>query len=875
MATVPCKATALLGEIDVLLVMTDRDAMLCRAVEFIRNGLGVERCGLFLKDPESDVLRGTYGTDGNGRTRDERSYRIVPGSSVWPRVEQLTSPGRTAHWVPETYAPPQRLEEEGTPSLWRDWSVATPLVAPEGMLMGVVFNDTAITHAPPDDEQQELLALFCALLASLLDHTRVNAALRASEERMRYALDSSHTGAWDLNLVDHTAYRTPEHDRIFGYADPLPQWTYEMFLEHVMPEDRALVDREFRQAVEARKEWNFECRIVRRDQTVRWIWACGRPYVDADGQPVRLAGIVQDITERKVNEEALRRTHDALTVSAKRARAIVGEAGRLLAIADRDDLVRHAIEFVRRELGVDRCGVFLLNETTGMLEGTYGTDDQGQTTDERALRIDKSLWSWTALQERVRSGSTGWIFHERDYVYYKDGSRRMAGRGWVAAAPISVAGDRLTGVMFNDGALTRAPLDEAQQDQVAVFCSLLGNLLERRRAEEEFRRLELQMQQVQKLESLGVLAGGIAHDFNNLLTAILGNADLAMTEMAPEAPGRDCMEEIVAVSRKAADLCKNMLAYSGKGRFVVEPLDLSRLVEEMAHMLEISVSKKATLHYNTGKGLPPVKADATQLRQVVMNLIINGAESIEKACGAISISTGVMECDSTYLAGAYLDQTLSEGRYVYLEVADSGCGMDKATLARIFDPFFTTKFAGRGLGLAAVQGIVRGHRGTIKVYSEPGRGTTFKVLLPACTEPALEQRLPGLADPEQQARTGTILVVDDEPDVRSIASRMLRQGGFSVMVAADGTEAVALFREHMNGIAGVLLDLTMPRCDGEETFRQLRTIDADVRVVLTSGYNEQDVTQRFVGKGLAGFIQKPFQFKELLKTLRGVIKTVS
>lgn len=855
---------AVLSEVDVLLRMTDVDALLRHAVEFMRTGLGVERCGLFLQDAEDDRLRGTFGTDGQGQTRDERSLRISK-DSTWPRLVQLAAPGRTAHWLVDTF-PREPINHDAGTSVWRDWRAATPLVTSGGKLAGILFNDTALTHKPPDEEQQELLAVFCSLLANAVDHVSKYAAFRGSEERLRSALDSSHTGGWDLNLIDHTAFRTLEHDRLFGYSELLPQWTYETFLEHVLPEDRALVDRQFREAVEARHDWNFECRIVRCDKSVRWIWACGRPYVDESGTARYLSGIVQDITERKANEEALRRTHETLSVTARRARAILDEANRLLAIADRDELLRHAVEFVRRELGIDRCGIFVVDEKTDALTGTFGTDDRGQTTDERALRMDKGLGVWTTMLDRIHTGQSGWFVCDGTYVYYNDGPRTMPGTGWVVATPISVAGNRLTGVMFNDSAISRAPLNETQQDQLAMFCSLLGNLLERR-------RLEIKMQQVQKLESLGVLAGGIAHDFNNLLTAILGNADLALVEMAPETPGRECMEEIVDVSRKAADLCRNMLAYSGKGRFVVEPLDLSRLVQEMAHMLEISVSKKAALHYNMAENLPPVRADATQLRQVVMNLIINAAEAIARPDGAISISTGVVDCDRAYLADACLGQDLPAGRYVQLEVADSGCGMDAATLARIFDPFFTTKFAGRGLGLAAVQGIVRGHHGTIEVHSAPGQGTTFTVLLPVCDERTAETRRPPPGESGRQKPTGTILVVDDEADVRAIASRMLKQGGFSVLAAADGKEGVELFRQHKTAIAGVLLDLTMPCCDGEETFRLLRAMDPAVRVVITSGYNEQDVTQRFVGKGLAGFIQKPFQLEELLATMRGAVRS--
>ena len=379
-------------------------------------------------------------------------------------------------------------------------------------------------------------------------------------------------------------------------------------------------------------------------------------------------------------------------------------------------------------------------------------------------------------------------------------------------------------------------------------------------------RLEEQMRQVQKLESLGVLAGGIAHDFNNLLMAILGNADLALAGLSPLAPGREHIEAIETTARRAAELCRQMLAYSGRGKFVIESIDLNALVEEMIHMLQVSISKKVVLKVNRADNLPRLAGDPGQIRQVVMNLVINGSEAIGERSGVVSISTGAMDCDAAYLEETFGEDGLAAGTYVFLEVADTGCGMDEETMERIFDPFFTTKFTGRGLGLAAVLGIVRGHKGAIRVYSEKGRGTTFKLLFPAAAVPAAEERTPaGAAAVDGGGRL--VLVVDDEPTVRAVAAKMFECLGFAVLTAADGAEALEIFAERGEEIWCVLLDLTMPRMDGEETFRELRRLKKDVRVLMASGYNEQEVSQRFVGKGLAGFIQKPFQLKELREAL--------
>jgi len=398
---------------------------------------------------------------------------------------------------------------------------------------------------------------------------------------------------------------------------------------------------------------------------------------------------------------------------------------------------------------------------------------------------------------------------------------------------------------------------------LAVF----NDLTERRQMEEERRKFDVRMREVQKLESLGMLAGGIAHDFNNLLMAILGYADLAVFSLAPTSPACQYVEEITKASQRAADLCRQMLAYSGKGRFVISRYDLSEIVREMGKILDVSVSKKAVLSYNLAEGLPAVESDITQIRQVIMNLIVNAADALGDARGIITVTTGVMKCDEAYLSESYLNDDLPGGTYVYLEVSDTGCGMDAATRSRIFDPFFTTKFVGRGLGLAAVLGIVRGHRGAIKVYSEVGKGTTFKILLPA-----VEWELDGAAKKGEQSESlrgaGTILVIDDDPFVRNVAAEMLAKLGFQVLTADNGLEGLKVFTAHQTEITCVLLDLMMPEMGGEEAFRELRSLQRDVPVIMSSGYNEQDVTQRFVGMGLTGFIQKPYTMANLLSALK-------
>jgi PAS domain S-box-containing protein len=391
----------------------------------------------------------------------------------------------------------------------------------------------------------------------------------------------------------------------------------------------------------------------------------------------------------------------------------------------------------------------------------------------------------------------------------------------------------------------------------------------RKEAEAERNKLEQQLLHTQKLESLGVLAGGIAHDFNNLLMAMIGNLDLAKLEMQKESPAFEYVTNAETAASRAADLTRQMLAYSGKGKFVIQQIDLNALLEEMLHLLQVSISKKSVLRLNLAQNLPAVEADATQLRQIIMNIVINASEAIDDNTGVIGITTGCMDCNKSYLEDVWLDENISEGLYVYLEIADTGCGMDKETMAKIFDPFFTTKFTGRGLGMAAVLGIVRGHKGTIKVYSELNRGSTFKILLPASSRPIDIYNDNGDGHHDEWKGEGKVLLVDDEETVRGIGTEMLKKLGFTVITAGDGSEAVEQFKQNPD-ISFVILDLTMPHMDGEQCFRELRQLNPHVKVMMSSGYNEQEVTPKFVGKGLVGFIQKPYKMSALKEATKKI-----
>jgi signal transduction histidine kinase/CheY-like chemotaxis protein len=409
--------------------------------------------------------------------------------------------------------------------------------------------------------------------------------------------------------------------------------------------------------------------------------------------------------------------------------------------------------------------------------------------------------------------------------------------------------------------------------QVPTLLSSVRSALRARRRQyevrdylEERKTSDEKLLQTQKLESLGILAGGVAHDFNNLLTGILGNASLALDISPGGSPTRHMLEDVVRASERAAHLTKQLLAYAGKGRFVLQAVDLSRAVREISHLITASIPKNAQLRLDLAERLPCVEADAAQIQQVVMNLVINAAEAIpEHLLGNVLVTTRAQHVDEQYLAQTLGAGEIGPGEYVALEVHDTGAGMDEATLQRIFDPFFTTKFAGRGLGLAATQGIVRGHKGAMKVYTTPGQGSTFKILFPAMAhEQETAQAAPAVAT-ATTAACGTVLVIDDEEAVRRTAKASLERRGYDIILAENGSEGLRIFQALSGKISLVLLDLTMPGPGGEEVLRQIKSIKPETKVVLSSGYNEVEVIQRFTGKGLAGFLQKPYTSAALVE----------
>lgn len=385
----------------------------------------------------------------------------------------------------------------------------------------------------------------------------------------------------------------------------------------------------------------------------------------------------------------------------------------------------------------------------------------------------------------------------------------------------------------------------------------------------ESRRLEAQLQYAQKLESLGVLAGGIAHDFNNLLTVMLGHAELIKSQMSPDSRLYDNVQRIIRSAHRAAGLCQQMLAYAGKGKFVTKPCPLNTIIADIWEFLEVSVSKNVHLQSRLASASPVVEGDPSQLHQVVINLVTNASEAISDKEGVVSITTGAQECDEAYLRNTYVDDELPAGLYAYIEISDTGVGMDEATRLALFDPFYTTKFMGRGLGLAAVLGIVRSHRGAIVIDSKPQKGSTIRVLFPAAEWDASMDQDEGPVEPSWQT-SGTVLVVDDEESMLVMTRIMLEKMGFTVLTAMDGVEAVEVFGNHFEDIALVLLDITMPRLNGDDAFWELRKIRDDIPILLLSGYGEQILSRQLFEAGRADFIHKPYGMAELIEKMQAL-----
>ncbi len=649
------------------------------------------------------------------------------------------------------------------------------------------------------------------LARDITPEKRAEAARVENERKYRDILDNIQEGYYEVEPKGSFTFANKALCRIFGYSEEeILGLDYRAYYAGATA--AALVYKTYNEVYRTGQPVQiFDWQAVRKDGKTIYLEVSISLIRDADGRKTGFRGIARDVTEH-------RRALLALRASEELYRELFENAN--------DVVYTHDLE-----------GHFTsLNKAGESVSGYTREELMGRPILEVLPPDEREMAQQQILRKLAGEPPTRYEIH----VIAKDGH--------LASLEVS------SRIIKKDG-------------QPVAVQGIARDISERKQAEADRARLEAQIRHSQKLESLGVLAGGIAHDFNNLLVGILGYVGLAMGKVPAESPLRTYLGRIETSAQRAAELTSQMLAYSGKGTFVVRPLNLSKLVEEVGHLLQASVSKMAVIEYRCPPDLPPVVADPTQMHQVVMNLMTNASDAIGSQPGLITLVTGVVDIDRAYLTEIYTADDLPEGRYVYLEVTDTGCGMDAETQARIFDPFFSTKFQGRGLGLAAVLGIVRSHRGTIKVYSELERGTTFKLLFPAaaCSQPEAPSAEEDMRRERLLAwrRGGTIIVADDEEYARAVAKEALEGHGFTVHTAHNGREAVELLRQHANEVVAILLDLTMPIMSGDEAFDLLRAIRPDVPIILTSGYSEGDTVKRFQGRGPSAFIQKPYVLLEL------------
>lgn len=704
------------------------------------------------------------------------------------------------------------------------------------------------------------ISTFSLLVKSVLsERDAAFRALATHQERMELALRGASAGLWDWDIPTGRVYANERWAEMLGYELSQIETHIDDRMAMIHEDDRHLVVAARDEHLAGKTE-GYSCQYRMRAKNGQWKWILDTGQVtrrDPNGQALRMTGTHKDISHQRKAEterEALARLAQKLTLAFS-----MEDVGATVARESRD-LFQY-----------DVFGLYQFNEENESSHLIHSDSSDGHGEDESKPRSE-------ALKTIIQHDGEATLINRADSQDGHDTSH-LSGDQSKSLLFVPVRWEsRVLGVLTVQSFSTYF-YGEDDLTLLQAFADQCSGALARCRAESERERLEAQMRHTQKLESLGVLAGGIAHDFNNLLLAIMGNAGLALLDQGPESKIRPRLIDIHTAAERAAELCRQLLAYSGRGKIVIESLDLNEVAREMAQLLEVSISKKAVLNYELEEDLPLVEADTAQIRQVIMNLITNASDALGDEEGVITVRAGSMYCDRHYLSESYLDELRPEGNYVFVEVRDTGCGMEKAMLDKIFDPFFTTKFTGRGLGMAAVLGIIRGHRGAIRVKSEPGQGSTFTVLLPVTSK---ERESAAEASPAQPAIVGQglVLVVDDEEAVRELASQVFERSGYEVMMASDGWEAVRIYKELLesersNDLALILLDMTMPHLSGEDTLRELQNIRGGVPVILSSGYHEQEVQERFQGLGFAGFLQKPYTPGDLSSKVAEVLGILS
>jgi PAS domain S-box-containing protein len=653
---------------------------------------------------------------------------------------------------------------------------------------------------------------FIGFIGSCLDITeqkQMEEQLRANEARLMDAQRLAKVGSWELDPETGRLDWSDEMFRIFGVPNDA-QPDYDLFLGHVHLKDREMIVESRHTAIASATPIKLEFRIVRPDGNVRFIRSVVQTIKNGPGAPLRFVGATQDITEQISASQSLRESEERLR-NAERI-AHVGN----WAWDPKTNHVSWSEELFRIH---------------------------GQPAD---LKLN-----YQGIRESVAP-------QDRDRVTQWVGNCLAQKRG----SSIEYRIARPNGDLRTVSCTAEVLLDEEGMPvRLIGTCQDVTDV--RREQQESFAR--------QKLESVGTLAGGIAHDFNNLLGGILGQAELALSELEAGSAPEEELKAIREVALRGSEIVRQLMIYAGKESDTVGPVDLSRTVGEMVELLKVSVSKHAVLVTNLGRDLPAVQANAAQIRRIVMNLVTNASQAIGNREGVIRVSTARVAASQS---AAPVNRG-TEQDYVELEVSDNGCGMPQEMQSKVFDPFFTTRSAGHGLGLAVVQGIVRNLGGTIHLASEPGKGTTFRILMP-CAPVAAEETAgvqSGAGEPARELLEATVLIVEDEDVLRWAVARVLRGKGAEVLEAANGSAAIDLLRTKGGEIDLILLDMTIPGPSSQQVLAEAAQGRPDLKVILTSAYSEEMVAASVGSPVVRTFIRKPFSLRDLVQTLRSVLST--
>jgi len=675
--------------------------------------------------------------------------------------------------------------------------------------------EMALRHSTIGDQERVI-----AVVRDITDRKKGEEALRESEFRLKRAQAIAHVGNWELDLATQNIWASKEAFQIYGIEQLNSEIPFDVFQRRILLDDQPRMEDALQRLLLENRRYDEEFQIRRDDDgQIRYVHSRAEVVRDSSGNPLKVAGVIQDITEQKEAIELLRDREQDLQESEQRYRALVETSPDAILLTDL------------------RGRILAGNHRVAKMHGFKNFEEilQGSLSVFDLLDPDELPRAREFLAKLLKEGSIREVEFE---------ARRKDHTTFPMDLSASVIPDE-------DG-------------EPKALVTITRDITERRRAEDALR-------QAQKMESIGLLAGGIAHDFNNLLHALMGHATIAMMKLTPDNPSRTHIQKAMHAGERATELTKQLLAYSGRGKFKIAPVNLSTLIEENLHLFEVALPKNVVLRMKLGKKLPFIEADAAQIQQVIMNLIINGAEAIGNTNGEVAVHSGMVDIKSTDTYWwKYTGEPLPTGAYTFLEIHDTGCGMDEGIIDRIFEPFYTTKFTGRGLGLAAVLGIIKGHKGGLCVKSQPGKGTTFRLAFPVTTE-VIEQTTTAVDIITTVKSDKAILVIDDEEIILDLVVDILTYAGLKVITANNGEEGIMIYKNRYNEIAMVLLDLSMPVMGGEETLRQLVSINPNVRVILSSGYTEEEVELRFQGIRAADFIQKPYQPNLLLRKIHDVI----